>query len=31
MRIRQWFEAVILGGDELLKSNPNYNMSLSFL
>ena len=28
MRIRQWFEVVILGGDELLKSNPNYAVAL---
>lgn len=30
MLVRQWFEAVILGGDELLKSNPNYGMALPY-
>ncbi len=29
MVIRRWFEVVILGGDELLKSNPNYGIALS--
>lgn len=30
MVIRRWFEVVILGGDELLKFNPNYGIALSW-